>query len=587
MSRNPSTPSTAAGFVPDASGAPALTDALRACRHHFATAGVFSALVNILYLAPTLYMMQVYNRVVPTGGVTTLIVLTVVVLFALATLAALDNMRSRILYRAGLRLDRLLSGSVLSRVVGGGRGRGHAGEAMRNLDSVRSALTGPGVSAAFDLPWTLIYLGVAFLLHPLLGLLALAGAGILLALALANERATRPKLQASIKASSAAYQAQEILGSHGEIVRALGMQRSMIARQLNERETATLAQAEAQFSGGRFGAIIKFARLFMQSAALGLGAYLAVQGQISSGAIIAASVLLSRTVAPIEQIVGGWAGLIQGRTAWKSLIDLFEGAPDPLRERTELPDPKGVVEVEGVSVRFRETDAPQLRGVTSRIEPGLITGVIGPSGSGKTTLARIIAGALKPGIGVVRLDGADYQAWDSDKLARHVGYLPQQPILFAGTIKENISRFGADGARSPAEIDAAAVRAAQAAGVHELILRLPGGYDTPLGPDGQGLSAGQSQRVALARAMFGDPVLVVLDEPNSNLDQEGEVALTAAVVTAAKRGAAVVVVAHRAGFLNIADRLILMRGGQAEMQGTRDEVMSRLQPRSPRIASVQ
>ncbi|WP_235560366.1 type I secretion system permease/ATPase [Brevundimonas sp. Leaf363] len=575
-------------LLPDASGAPALTEAVAACKRHFVVAGVFSALVNILYLTPTLYMMQVYNRVVPTGGLTTLALLTVIVLFALATLTALDSLRTRLLYRAGLRLDRLLAGAVLSRVVGSGRGRGHAGEAMRNLDSVRAALSGPGVSAAFDLPWTVVYLAVCFLLHPLIGLLSLAGAGILLALAVANEKATRPKLQASLKAASAAYAAQETLGSHAETVRALGMQRAMIGRQLAERETATVAQAQAQFSGGGFSGAIKFARLAMQSLALGLGAFLAVKGEISAGAIIASSVLLSRTVAPIEQIVGGWPNLIQGRTAWTNLVALFAGVPDPQHDRTELPRPMGRIEVENVSVRFAEGAEPQLKSISTRLEPGQILGIIGPSGSGKTTLSRVISGALRPGLGVVRLDGADYQAWDSDRLASHVGYLPQQPVLFAGTIKDNIARFGGDQKLSPVEIDAAAVAAAQAAGVHELILRLPQGYDTMLNADGSGLSAGQTQRIALARALYGEPALLVLDEPNSALDQEGEQALAQAVVAAAERGAAVVVVAHRAGFLQVAHRLLLMKNGQVEMQGSREDVLSRLNPKpGPRIASVQ
>ncbi|RZJ79391.1 MAG: ATP-binding cassette domain-containing protein, partial [Brevundimonas sp.] len=270
------------------------------------------------------------------------------------------------------------------------------------------------------------------------------------------------------------------------------------------------------------------------------------------------------------------------------LVALFAGIPDPQHDRTELPRPMGRIEVENVSVRFAEGVEPQLKSISTRLEPGQILGIIGPSGSGKTTLSRVISGALRPGLGVVRLDGADYQAWDSDRLASHVGYLPQQPVLFAGTIKDNIARFGGDQKLSPVEIDAAAVVAAQAAGVHDLILRLPQGYDTMLNADGSGLSAGQTQRIALARALYGEPALLVLDEPNSALDQEGEQALAQAVVAAAERGAAVVVVAHRAGFLQVAHRLLLMKNGQVEMQGSREDVLARLNPKpGPRIASVQ
>lgn len=578
-------------LLPQDPAARALGEALRACRRHFLIAGVFSALVNLLYLTPTLYMMQVYNRVVPTGGITTLVVLSVIVLFALATLAALDTLRSRLLFRAGLRLDRLLSGRVLRRVIGAGAG-GHGGEALRNLDAVRTGLTGQGATAVFDLPWTLIYLLVCFLLHPLLGMLTLVSSVTLFVLALLNERTVRPKLQTAIKAAAGAYQAQETIGSRGEVVRALGMQEVMIGRQLRERETATQAQAEAQLAGGGYGGAIRFTRLAMQSLALGLGAYLAVRGEISSGAIIAASVLLSRTVAPIEQIVGAWPQLVSGRTAWISLVDLFKKTVETEVERTALPVPTGRVTTENVSVRFNDKDDPQLKNINLALEPGQVTGVIGPSGSGKTTLARVLAGGVPPGLGVVRMDGADYRAWDSDALAAHIGYLPQRPTLFAGTVKENISRYAGDGdpadRLSDAEIDASAVAAAQRAGVHDLILRLPQGYDTVLGPEGAGLSAGQGQRVALARALFGEPKLLVLDEPNSNLDQEGEAALLSAIRQAATGGAAVLLVAHRAGVLNIADRLAVMRGGAIEIQGPRDEVMARLQPQTgPRIASVQ
>ncbi|RZJ75489.1 MAG: ATP-binding cassette domain-containing protein, partial [Brevundimonas sp.] len=300
---------------------------------------------------------------------------------------------------------------------------------------------------------------------------------------------------------------------------------------------------------------------------------------------IAASVLLSRAVSPIEQAVGVWPTLVQARTAWMTLMELFEKTASVERPRTTLPKPAGKIQLEAVSVRFPETEQPQLRGVNMMIQPGQTVGVIGPSGSGKTTLARVIAGALAPNLGVVRIDGAEYAARDSDELAQHIGYLPQSPNLFAGSIKDNISRFAGSLGASQAEIDAGAVRAAQAAGCHDMILRLPGGYDAVLGPFGQGVSAGQAQRIALARALYNDPAVLVLDEPNSALDQDGEVALMNAILGAAARGASVVIVAHRAGVLSRVDRLLTMRDGAVIMEGPREEVLAKMRASVPAVGA--
>ena len=576
-------------LVKDHPQAKGLADALSACRSHFVTAAGFSALTNMLYLAPTLYMMQVYNRVVPTGGLTTLAVLTVVVMLSLATLSALDSIRTRLLVRAGLRLDRLLADQVLSRVVADPRSSDKGSQAMRDFDNVRSALTGPGVVALLDAPWSLIFLLVCFILHPLLGLLTLGGAVVLLVLAVLNERDTRPRLKRAIAATNAAYQAQGSMTRQSEVVRALGMRRAMIARQLEARDEATTAHAEAQLNGGGFRGLIKFSRLAMQSIALGLGAYLAVRGEVSVGAIIAASVLLSRTVAPIEQAVGAWPSLVQAWASWKTLLELFTATADPERDRTALPAPVGQLFVDKVGVRFKEGDNPQLKPLSLTVDPGQILGVVGPSGSGKTTLARVMGGGITPTLGAMRLDGADYRNWDSERLARHIGYLPQRATLFAGSIRDNIARFAADVGTPREEVDHKAVEAAKTAGVHEMILALPGGYDAVLGQEGAGLSAGQSQRIALARALYDDPHLVVLDEPNSNLDQDGEAALTLAMNRVKARGGIVVIVAHRAGILAIADRLLVMKNGSIELLGPRQEVLERLAPKrpGPRVASVQ
>lgn len=562
-------------FFPARPGAEPLVDAIRACRTHLIWAAIFSALVNLLYLAPTLYMMQVYDRVVPTGGVSTLILISLAALLALLTLAGLDWLRSRLLMRAGLRLDRLLGHRILGRVIDA-PSRQFSSQALREFDNVRAALSGSAALAILDAPWTPLYLACCFLLHPAIGLLTLVGGCVLFVLAWLNERDTRSRFDKSMKAGALAYAAQEAVASQAEVVRALGMRRSSVARQARQRESATEQQTDAQMTSGKYSGAIKFLRLMLQSAALGLAAWLVIKGDISAGSIIASSVLLSRAVAPVELLVGAWPGLIQARASWTFLTDLFVQTAGQERERTALPSPRGVLGLESVSVRLPESGAPQLRNVSLTLGPGQVLGVIGPSGAGKTTLARVIAGAIKPSLGEVRIDGAEYDAREGDDLARYIGYLPQTPSLFPGTVRDNISRFAAAAGSSIADVDRDAVRAAMAAGVHELIQRLPQGYDTVLGSYGGGVSAGQAQRIALARALYGDPVVLVLDEPNSNLDQDGEAALMAAIVHAAGRGAAVVVVSHRAGVLARVDRLLLMREGVVQMQGAREEVLSKI-----------
>lgn len=557
-----------------------MAQALVACRSHFVWAAGFSAFVNLLYLTPTLYMLQVYDRVVPTGGLTTLALITVVAVFALAALSGLDWLRGRLMLRAGLRLDRMLAGKVLARVMDL-QGKSSNTQALREFDNVRGAIAGPGMLALFDAPWTPIYLGCCFLLHPAIGILTLVGGLVLFGLAWLNERDTRPRLGRAIQSQNSAYAAQEAVAGQAEVVRALGMRRSSIARQIDQRRNATAAQADAQLTGGRYSGLIKFLRLALQSGALGLAALLAVRGDISPGAIIASSVLLSRAVAPIETLVGVWPSLVQAVASWTALTDLFVSTAAADRDRTVLPDPKGRLQVEAVSVQFPGTEAPQLRAASFALQPGQTLGVVGASGSGKTTLARVISGALKPQAGAVRLDGAEYEAREGDELARWIGYLPQVPSLFAGSIKDNISRFAAAAGVDQETADRDAVRAAMAADAHELILRLPQGYDTQLGPFGQGLSAGQAQRVALARALYRDPVLLVLDEPNSNLDQDGEAALMQAISGAKARGACVVIIAHRAGVLARVDRLLMMRDGVVQMEGPREEVLERIRAAAP------
>ena len=552
---------------------PVLTDALRQCREHFVAAAVFSLLINILYLAPTIYMLQVYDRVVPTAGKMTLLFVTLALVLALGALAALDMVRTRLLVRASQRIDALIAPQILKQMMA--TDSAVAAQGMRDFDTIRSAIAAPVVAALFDAPWTPVFLLVAFMLHFWIGVLAVVSAALLVTLAWLNQKATRSRMELSSTAMTAAHNSQQATAVHGSTIRALGMTDAMVTRQLGLRGLSLGNMTDAQFAGSKLTASSKFFRLFIQSAALGLGALLAIAGYISAGAIIASSVLLSRALQPIESIIGAWSTLASVRSATERLARALDHAGEQ-RIYMTLPDPKGRIDVEEVGVRGSD-GRPILLGVSFRADPGKVLGIIGPSGSGKTTLGKIMVGALQPTVGGVRVDGARLTDWDQDQLGQHIGYMPQEPSLFEGTIKENISRFARAATVDEAKaIDEAVVRAAQEAGAHELILHLPLGYDTKLGLMGAGLSAGQAQRIALARALYGDPVMLVLDEPNAFLDQSGEAALVAAIAGARKRKATVVVIAHRRGILDTADRLLVLEDGRPKMIGASNEVVARL-----------
>jgi ATP-binding cassette subfamily C protein len=550
-----------------------LSDALADCRQHFIAAAVFSFLINILYLAPTLYMLQVYDRVVPTAGKTTLLFVTFALALALMTLSALDMVRNRLLVRASQRVDALIAPRILKQMMA--TDSGAAGQAMRDFDSVRTAMSSPAIASIFDLPWTPVYLLVAFMLHFWIGILAILASIFLVSLAWLNQRATQKKMEIATTAMASAHNSQQAAATHGTTVKGLGMTGAMVERQLGHRRIALANMLHAQFAGSKLTASSRFFRLFIQSVALGVGALLAIAGDISSGAIIASSVLLSRALQPIESIIAAWSPLASARASAHRLARAFENV-DETRIYTALPPPEGVLTVEEVGIRGRE-GRPILVGVSFRADPGQILGIIGPSGSGKTTLGKILVGALQPTIGTVRIDGAKLTDWDQDELGHYFGYMPQEPSLFEGTVKENIARFqkGANADEAKA-IDEAVIAAAKEAGVHELILQLPKGYDTELGLMGSGLSAGQSQRLALARALYGDPRLLVLDEPNAFLDQSGEESLIACIAKARARGATVIVIAHRRGVLQAVDRLLVLEEGKPRLLGPAADVVARL-----------
>ena len=565
-----------------------LEEAVGACRSHLLIAGTFSALVNILYLAPTIYMMQVYDRVVPTGGLLTLYWLTVVVGIAIAVLTALDAVRQRLMLRASMRLNRLLSESVMDRSLLAS-GSAANSQALRDFDAVRNALSGPGIMAMFDLPWSPLFVLVAFLIHPVLGLLVLSGAAVLVLLALANQKAGRENAARAHQAQSQAYCEQEETFRKSEVVRALGMRAALVGRQNGLRETGLKFALGLQESSSRYNSVVKFVRMFMQSLALGTGAWLAVHGQISVGAIIAASVLLSRALQPVEQLVGAWPGLLQAKQSMKSLEELFAATDKASAPQVALPEPKAYLELVDVAVMSPDGSAMLLRQVSLKLEPGTFTGIVGPSGAGKSMVARVAAGAIAPDAGEARIDSASYADWQPDRLARHIGYLPQDPSLLPGTVAENISRFTLD-TNAPAEavelVEQEIFRAARLAGVHELILRLPDGYQTRIEGKGHRLSAGQSQRIALARALFGSPKVLILDEPNSALDAEGDEALGRAIAAARLGGAAVMMIAHKAAILSSADTLVIINDGAIAAQGPRQQVLDELARQAARVNVV-
>jgi PrtD family type I secretion system ABC transporter len=546
-----------------------LRNALAHCRGAFFATAAFSFVANLLLFASPIYMMQIYDRVLTSRSMPTLLLLTLILFGALALLGSIELIRSKILARAGLKLDMLLGGRVFNAIFRRSLTQPGAGaQGLRDLDTIRDFAGGPAVIVFCDAPWAPLFVAAAFLLHPLLGAVSLAGAIIIFALAITNELVTRRGLkQASAEAVSAAGYAESSL-RNAEVLRAMGMLPGIGRRWLERHERVLTLNTRAAERGSVLTAISKFTRLALQSLILGTGAWLAIDGAISPGVIMAASIILGRALAPVEMAVGHWRSFIAARAAFHRLSELLNSIPVE-REAMALPAPKGAVSVERLIAAPHGIKLPVLKGVSFALEPGEMLGIVGPSAAGKSTLARCLMGVLPAQAGNIRIDGADLTTWNFDQLGPRLGYLPQDVELFDGTIAQNIARFG--------ELDAAkVVEAAQRAGVHELILQLPDGYNSRIGEGGRNLSGGQRQRVGLARAIYDNPAFVVLDEPNANLDTAGEQALGEALMGLKDRQATTIVITHRLNLLALVDKILVLRDGQVEMFGSRDDIMALL-----------
>ena len=544
---------------------------LLASRAAFASTALFSCLVNILMLTGPLFMLQVYDRVLTSGSVPTLVALTGIVIALYAYYGFLEYLRARILVRIGRRVEEKLRDRVFDSMAEHAlrRTQGIGGQPINDLATIRQFLSGQGPFAFLDMPWVPIYLLVIFLMHWVLGVAAVIAAFVIFVLAVWSEKATRGPLAeanaAMVKSSIMTDESRR----NSEALHSLGMRGAIRKKWSDVQQLALDHQTVANDVGGSLSAASRVLRLMVQSGILALGAYLALQHEISAGAMIAASIIMGRALAPVEQAVASWQQFLGFRKAIERLGNILASVP-AVALRMKLPAPSGKLEVENLIVQMPGTEKPVLHGITFTVEPGKGIGVIGPTGAGKSTLARALVGVMPITRGTVRLDGATHDQRDIDEAGKLIGYLPQDIQLFDGTAAQNIARFDVNA--DPAKI----VQAAQLANVHDLIMRLPKGYDTPLGENGARLSAGQRQRVALARCLFGDPVLFVLDEPNSNLDAEGEAALDRAIRVSMERGASVVVIAHRPSALASIQQILVLSEGRTVALGPRDEILKKV-----------
>lgn len=536
-------------------------------------AGVLSFFVNILMLTGPLYMLQIYDRVLSSRSYETLAVITVLILCLFAAMAVLDFARGALLARAGDQFESDLKGLTFDLTVDAAlAGSPVAEQPLKDLRQIRQFVASPALTAVFDAPWTPFFLAIVFLMHWLLGLVAVAGLIILLALALLNERSSRTANESTQRAAADADKLAVSTLRNVAATEAMGMRPALKGRWLGLSGTAATYAVAATDSIGGLTATSKAVRLFLQSAILGTGAYLAINGTVSPGVMIAASIIAGRALAPVEIVTGQWRNFAITASAYRRLAE-FVGNNNTKPPRTPLPTPRGEIAVDGLYCQPGTAKAPVLKAVSFQLKAGEAIGVIGPSAAGKSTLARALVGVERATSGEIRIDGANLDHWDAAALGAHIGYLPQEVELFGGTAAQNISRFSED------PDSGNIIAAAKAAGAHEMVLSFPQGYDTEIGERGRHLSAGQRQRLALARALYGEPALIVLDEPNANLDAEGDAALAEAVRKLKARSATTVIIAHRPAAIAYVDKLLLLVDGEVRAFGQRDEILKKLAPR--------
>ncbi|KPW91151.1 MULTISPECIES: type I secretion system permease/ATPase [Pseudomonas syringae group] len=556
--------------------------ALKACRGSFISVGFFSLFVNALMLVPTFYMIQVSGRVVPSSSTSTLFMLTLIMTVLMLTLGSLEWVRSRILVRISNRLDIMLSRDVyrasFKKALSSG-GMDASAQSLNDLTGLRQYLTGNGLFAFFDAPWLPIYTAVMFMFHPWFGWMTVACAIVLVILAYLNNRYTGKSLiEANQQSVAGNLQTTKNL-RNAEVIESMGMLDTLMARWGKRQRRVLVLQSDASDKGGVITSISKTFRNWSQSFMLALGAYLVITHQVSPGLMMAGSLLLGRALSPIDLMIGSWKGFVAARVQYSRLNETLEklhNEPD----RMALPDPEGHIQVENLVVTPPGAKTPVIRNISFVAPAGTVVGIVGPSAAGKSTLVRALLGIWPAQHGTVRLDGADISAWDKQKLGPHLGYLPQDIELFEGSISDNIARFTKV---DPEKV----VLAARTAGVHEMILQLPDGYDTVIGSDGVNLSGGQRQRIGLARAIYGSPRLIVLDEPNSNLDEVGERALSVALQLIKESGATVFIVSHRPNILSRLDRVMVMNAGTITLYGARDQVIAELAQQQAKAQQAQ
>ncbi len=549
-----------------------LQTALILCKSAFIWAAFFSMVINVLQLVPTIFMLQVYDRVVPTGNKSTLLMLTLLMVVLFLTMGSLEWVRSQILVRVSTRLETLLNKrlfqvSYKQALFSGGQSA--SGQALDDLTSLRQFLTGNGLFAFFDVPWVPLYIALMFVFHPLYGWAGIATSILLIIVAIIQENATSKLLA---EANSLAFTGRSLVNKNlrnAEVIESMGMLQNIQLRWLKSSDQILILQATASSRAGLINGLSKLIRISSQSLILALGAYLVIENEITAGLMLGGSILLGRAVAPIDMMIGSWKGFINARGQYRRLNTMLIQIPAD-SPKMPLPAPVGLFHLESAEVTPPGASQPILKGISLAINIGDVIGVIGPSGCGKSTFARALLGIWPTSKGKIRLDGAEVSNWNRHELGPYIGYLPQDIELFEGSISENIARFGDV---NPDKI----VAAAKMADVHNLILQFPNGYDTIIGANGGNLSGGQRQRIGLARALYGDPVIVVLDEPNSNLDEQGEYALGQAIQLLKQKKTTIIIITHRNNVLNNVDKLLILQDGLLSVYGPKDQVIAHLQ----------